>query len=85
MNLKLHLQEESTGIRLNKSSVGNVRGGGGRGGYLIILPLAMGGVWRLIANEHVIQVKPGERGDCTSVVREVGDEAMGGGFGDVED
>lgn len=38
----------------------------------------------MIPNEHVIEVEPCKRGDWTSVIRQMGDEAVHGGFGDVE-
>lgn len=38
----------------------------------------------MIPNEHVIEIQPRERGDRASVIRQVGDEAVHGGFGDVE-
>lgn len=36
--------------------------------YLIIVPLGLRGVWRLKANQHVIEIKPREGGDRTSMI-----------------
>lgn len=52
--------------------------------YLIIVPLALRGVWRLEANQHVVEIKPCEGGDRASVVRQVGDEAFCRRLSDVE-
>lgn len=37
--------------------------------YLIVVALCMRGVWRLIANEHVIEIKPCKGGNRASVIR----------------
>lgn len=55
-----------------------------KGKYLVIPALGIRGVWRLIPNEHVIEIEPCKGGDWASVIRQMGDEAVHGGFGDVE-
>lgn len=79
MNLQFHLQEDTSEYRRVLQEVSE------RGRYLIVPSLDMRGVGRLVANEHVVEVEPGEGGDWTGVVGEVGNEAICGGFGDVED
>lgn len=48
------------------------------------MPLGLRGVWRLEANQHVIEIKPCEGGDRASVIRQVGDEALCRRLCDVE-
>jgi len=52
--------------------------------YLVIPAVGVGGVRRLVPNEHVVEVQPCERGDWPSVIGQMGDEAIHGRFGDVE-
>lgn len=52
--------------------------------YLIIVSLALRGVWRLEANQHIIEIKPCEGGDGAGVIRQVGDEALCRRISDVE-
>jgi len=51
---------------------------------LVVSALGVGGVGRLVGDEHVVEVQPGEGGDGPRVVRQVGEEALGGRLGDVE-
>ncbi len=52
--------------------------------YLIVPALCVAGVWRLVADQHVVEIRPGEGGDGFGVVRQVSDEALTRAFSDVE-
>lgn len=52
--------------------------------HLIVPALGVARVGRLVGDEHVIQVQPGERCDASSVVRQVCDETLLRGLADVK-
>lgn len=53
--------------------------------YLIVTTLGVAGIGRLVSDEHVMEVCPGEGDDGFGMVRQVGDEAFLGWLGDIED
>lgn len=53
-------------------------------GYLIVPTLCVTGVWRLVADQHVVEIHPGEGGDRFGVIRQMSNEALIRGVSDVE-
>lgn len=52
--------------------------------YLIVPALCMTGIGRLVADKHFIEVHPGEGGDGLGVIRQMCDETLTRGLGNIE-
>lgn len=52
--------------------------------YLIVPALSVAGVWWLVADQHVIEIHPGEGGDRFSVVGQMSNETLRRRLCDVE-
>lgn len=52
--------------------------------YLIVPTLRVTGVWRLVADQHIVEIHPGEGGDGFGVIRQMSNEALIRGVSDVE-